>query len=240
MIKNIFILWFQGFDNAPQIVKKCVESWKFYNPDWNIVLLDDNNLHKYVKLERYIINIKNKHIEKAHLSDIIRVILLNNYGGVWADSTTFCNKPLNDWLPKCIKNGFFAFSKPAHDRLISNWFLYSDKSNYIINLWRILTINYYRAHDKAHTYFIHHYLFNYLYNKNKIFREIWNRTPKLSANGLGPHYLQEKKLLNNFTYKVKNDIDSKVTPLYKLTYRYDFLKKYNNQALLHHLFSTII
>jgi len=27
---SIFILWFQGFENAPNPVKYCVESWKFY------------------------------------------------------------------------------------------------------------------------------------------------------------------------------------------------------------------
>ena len=35
---TIYILWFQGFDNAPLLVKNCVQSWKHYNPDWNIVI----------------------------------------------------------------------------------------------------------------------------------------------------------------------------------------------------------
>jgi mannosyltransferase OCH1-like enzyme len=55
MIKTIFILWFQGFDNAPIIVKKCVDSWKHYNPDWNIILLDHTNLCKYIDLDFYYV-----------------------------------------------------------------------------------------------------------------------------------------------------------------------------------------
>ena len=62
MIKTIYILWFQGFDNAPEIVKKCVQSWKYYNPDWTIILLDNTNLNNYITLENYIIDIHNKNI----------------------------------------------------------------------------------------------------------------------------------------------------------------------------------
>ena len=50
MIKIIYLLWFQGFDNAPEIVNKCVYSWKYYNPDWNIILLDHKNLINYINL----------------------------------------------------------------------------------------------------------------------------------------------------------------------------------------------
>ena len=97
MIKTIYILWFQGFDNAPEIVKKCVQSWKYYNPDWTIILLDNTNLNNYITLENYIIDIHNKNINHTALSDIIRVIFLKLYGGLWVDSTTFCNRPLNEW-----------------------------------------------------------------------------------------------------------------------------------------------
>ena len=82
MIKNIYILWFQGFENSPDIIKKCVESWKHYNSDWNIILLDNNNLPNYLELDTYI-DISSKNIELCHISDIIRLILLQKYGGVW-------------------------------------------------------------------------------------------------------------------------------------------------------------
>ena len=57
MIETIYILWFQGFNNAPELVKRCVNSWKYYNPSWNIILIDNNNLINYINLNNYI-NIK--------------------------------------------------------------------------------------------------------------------------------------------------------------------------------------
>jgi hypothetical protein len=234
--KNIYILWFQGFDNAPDVVKQCVNSWKYYNPDWNIILLDDTNLNSYINLKNYTIDIT--YIEKCHLADIIRTILLKLYGGLWVDATTFCNKPLNDWLPNYINEGFFAFDKPGADRLISNWFLYSEKNNYIIDKWCDNTLKYYSTNKKAHTYFIHHYLFGDLYISDIRFKEVWDKVPKLSANGMGPHYLQENGLCKNITTKTKTEIDSKITPLYKLSHKIQF-PKYDEKLNIYYLYSTI-
>ena len=236
MIKNIFICWFQGFDNAPEIVKNCLKSWYHYNPDWNIIQIDDNSLKKYINLSNHI-DISKKNISMAHLSDIIRVLLLNKHGGVWVDATTFCNKPLNNWLPQNIKEGFFAFNKPGPDRMISNWFLYANKQNHIINKWKNATLNYYKKHDKANTYFIHHYLFERLYNNNEQFKKIWNSVPKLSANKI--HYLYGKGFFSKNNDEVKNDINSKIIPLYKITYKCDFAREYNSKTNLYYLFSTI-
>jgi hypothetical protein len=238
MIKTIYILWFQGFDNAPELIQKCIHSWKFYNPDWNIILIDDTNLHHYIHLDTYIHNIHDKHIEKCHLADIIRTILLKIYGGLWVDATTFCNKPLNDWLPHFISQGFFAFERPGPDKLLSNWFLYSDPHNFIISEWCTSTVNYYILNDKAHNYSIHHYLFGDLYNSNHTFKSIWDTVPKLSANDFGPHYLQQKGMFNTLTSQIKHDIDNKITPLYKLTYKCNF-PQYDPSLNLFYLYSTL-
>ena len=48
-------------------------------------------------------------IPPAAESDLLRLYLLNKYGGVWVDSTNLCRRPLNDWLPSAASQGFFAF-----------------------------------------------------------------------------------------------------------------------------------
>ena len=67
MIKTLYICWLQGFDNASKVVTQCVQSWKYYNPDWTIVLLDSANLKKYVNLEDYIPDINKKEISYTHI-----------------------------------------------------------------------------------------------------------------------------------------------------------------------------
>jgi hypothetical protein len=233
MIKTIYILWFQGFDEAPEVVKKCANSWKIYNPDWDIILLDDNNINYYINLKNY-----NK-FNKTAQSDVIRILLLKLYGGLWVDATTFCNQSLNDWLPNYINQGFFAFNKPGPDRLLSSWFIYSETGNYIINKWYDRTLHYYEINNNPHTYFWFHYLFGDLYNSDIAFKEIWDKVPKLSANGIGPHYLQEKGMFNSVSTQTRTDIDNKITPFYKLTYKCDF-PEYNETINLYYLYSRIL
>ena len=42
------MLWYQGLDRAPLVVKKCVESWIRENPGWDVVVLDAESLKRYV------------------------------------------------------------------------------------------------------------------------------------------------------------------------------------------------
>ena len=67
--KNIFIYWDQKFINAPEVVKKCVLSWKLKNPTWKIIELDKDNLKKYINIEENI-DIKKKKFQKH----IIRIL----------------------------------------------------------------------------------------------------------------------------------------------------------------------
>ena len=236
MNKIIFIYWGQEFKNAPEIIKKCLLSWKLNNPNWKIIELDDKNLNEYINIQEKIPNITEKNITKTAYSDIIRIFLLEKYGGCWCDATTFCNKSLDDWLNKNTSTGFFGFDKPAKNRLISSWFLYADKDNYIIKKWKEETILYWNNHNKAHIYFWFHYLFGDLYRSDKKFKEIWNLTPKISAHE--PHYIQRQGLLMKLSRNVENHIKEVKTPVYKLSYKYN-KQKYNKNCNLSYLLNKI-
>lgn len=137
MTKIIWIMWLQGESNTPYLVRKCIASWRKHNPDWTINVLDEATLHNYVNL-----NDIPKNIKVAHYSDMIRLKLLIKYGGVWADSTTFCMEPLNNWLDKEMADGLFIFKHPTWERGISNWFIASEKNNFILIKLYDLLINY--------------------------------------------------------------------------------------------------
>lgn len=122
--KIIWFLWLQGFDEAPFLVKKCYESWKKHNPGWDIIFLDESNINEHFDIKN-IIGENSQYMSKQAQSDIVRINLLNKYGGVWVDSTCFCCKPLEKWLYDYMSTGFFAFNDPGSDRPISSWFLSS-------------------------------------------------------------------------------------------------------------------
>jgi hypothetical protein len=217
MNKTIFILWLQGFSNAPDVVQRCAQSWKFYHPTgWKIVLLDLQNLHEYMTLEPVFLS-----IAPCEIANVVRVHLLSQYGGVWVDATTFCNQCLDDWLLPYTQQGFFAFEKPGPDRLLSNWFLYADKNNYLMDQWCHATLHFHRNNTTEHPYFIHHYLFGDLYDTDPRSKAIWDAVPKRPANGIiGPHYLQEKGFFTEDP-EVHHSIDCQRAPLYKLSHKVD-------------------
>lgn len=120
----LWFAWLQGIDTAPPLVKRCLHSWQCHNSGWQIIVLDGQNLNEYVDVDE-IIGPNRQIISMQALTNIIRINLLANVGGVWADATCFCCRPLDDWIGNYLTSGFFAFEKPARDRLISSWFLAS-------------------------------------------------------------------------------------------------------------------
>lgn len=227
---NLYILWFQGFENAPDIVKWCVHSWKRYNPTWSIVLLDNHTLQEYVDLSKLSYD---KDIQLCHLADIVRMVLLRDHGGLWVDATAFCHKPLDDWLPAYTTSGFFAFNRYRSDLMIANWFLYAEKGHSLVTQWCQETLYYYQIHGKAKTYFAHHYLFEHLYYTDVAFQRECDKVPKLS--GAIPHTLQ---IPDFFKTTGRKDIDSKRVPVYKLSYKCEF-PPYDPRMNVYYLYSTL-
>jgi hypothetical protein len=128
--KKIWFLWLQGQNSMPYIVKNCYKSWVKKNPNYEVIFLNKENISQYINIEPFILN--NKNITPQAFSDIVRVYLLNDYGGIWVDSTCFCTKPLDSWLNQKMTNDFFAFQTPGLDRPISSWFLAAKKNSQTI------------------------------------------------------------------------------------------------------------
>lgn len=138
----IWSYWDQGMTKAPQVVKKCIANWKRYCPEWEIRFLDKNSLSKYLDHEAFHISPKLKSY-RAKKADIIRLCLLEKYGGVWMDASVFCCQSLN-WIYDIQKQQkstmvvFCAdhFTNNKRYPVFENWFIAATKSHPFIRLWR--------------------------------------------------------------------------------------------------------
>ena len=112
----IWVFWFQGFEFAPPLVQACFENLKRKNK--NVIAIDKNNLDTYLQLPSYI---KQKVVEGkitfTHYSDIIRVSLLAEYGGMWIDATCFTSTE----MPKSAKERAFYSSKTVNQNPLPLW-----------------------------------------------------------------------------------------------------------------------
>lgn len=268
--KIIWMMWLQGFDKAPFIVKECYKSWVALNPGWEVILLDEHSVHEYIDVRHILATDNNLQIQ-AH-SDIMRLNLLASHGGVWADATCFCRKPLDSWIEKATASGFFAFYKPSKIKLMDNWFMASHKDCYLTQrlreeasrywltnsgltrhrgtlLARVLkvllnssihTTKYWfsfpvRKLAKSYPYPWFQFLFTKLVSEDARFREIWDKTPKISADT--PHKLQRLGLTSPLTEAAKREIDEGESPLYKLTWKYN-TGKYDENCVLYYLLNA--
>ncbi len=229
--KIIWVLWFQGWETAPWLVRKCLASWQVHNPGWDVRALDARTLQVYIELPDF----DGRTIGPAALSDIIRIGLLREYGGVWVDATVVCHRPLDAWLPAVMDEGFFAFDRPAPDRLLSSWFLAAAEDNAIVARWHAATLDYWRRHQSADTYFWFHYLFGTIHDRHPEVRDSWDRVPRISADG--PHALQMAGLLLDNAAKIDALLDD-LPPVSKLTYRYDAAAE-TPQSLVRRLLSSL-
>ncbi|WP_236042419.1 capsular polysaccharide synthesis protein [Roseibium aggregatum] len=214
--------WHQGEAEAPPLVQRCLQSWRDMNPDWEVTVLDAKTHLDWIEMPELPDT-----IALSHYADVLRVSLLERYGGVWVDATIFCSRPLEDWLPVLTaQSGFFAFSwipkdrdfiKGGPKRTIGNWFLASEPAGTVISAWALTTRNYWVGRKKAKYYFWHNDSFEWLLLVNRAVRQAWARTPHMGA--LGPHLAFHYLTTGKDDKEMRAILTSGVIPLHKLSWR---------------------
>lgn len=91
---KIHYCWFGG-KGKPKLAQKCIASWKRFCPDYEIIEWNENNvdLAEYPYLEWCY---KNK--KWAFLSDLVRLLVVFKYGGIYLDTDVEVVKPLDTLL----------------------------------------------------------------------------------------------------------------------------------------------
>ena len=100
--KKIHYCWF-GNNPLPEKDRKCIESWKKYCPNYEIIRHDENN---------YDIS-KNKYMKQAYESkkwgfvpDYARLDIIYNEGGIYLDTDVELTKNLDELLKYDAYMGF--------------------------------------------------------------------------------------------------------------------------------------
>ena len=226
MRKIIWTCWFQGLDDAPALVRACIASWRDRNPGWDLRCLDADTVGRYVDLADHV-DLDRQQITAASLSDILRVLLLHQYGGIWVDATTYCNTPLDEWIGPAVQTGFFAFARPGGDRELASWFLAARPGNRLLAAWAGRASAYWRDRPSTQDYFWLHHQFGELIAIDPVAFADWQATPRISADG--PHSVQSAGFASDFD-TVRTEVDWSA-PVFKLTYRYDAAQLGGNSLL---------
>ncbi len=208
--KSVWTFWDKGFEEAPAIVKRCLESQALHFGK-RLVVLDEKTIHDYVELPDVIVAKRNL-MTTTHFTDILRLLLLRKYGGTWIDATVFVSA-----TPANAQTNFFAFSRPHDPFLLSSWFLQADTENYVVAKWLNTLLDYWRSHDELVNYFLLHHLFEIECLLDWKFWDDWSKVPIKCFQE--PHNLQK-----NLGTRYSEDLCKmfyKQSNVHKLTYRFD-------------------
>lgn len=139
------IIWTFWDGEPPPLVKKCIETWKKYNPDYKIIVLNKENVKNYLSKPDLS---KAKHVNDIvqRYSDYARVHILAKHGGIWLDSSVICQKPL-DWVHD-IQNetgveyiGYFTENMTLPELkekspVLENWAFFCTPDSKFVKDWR--------------------------------------------------------------------------------------------------------
>ncbi len=215
----IWTCWLQGEEQAPAVVKACLAQMRKMEPSRQVVVITHENIHQYVTLPDYIWEKWQKGvISNTHFSDILRVCLLYEHGGIWLDSTAYLLKPI---VSEIVDAPFFAYHSRTYLRIYpkilgnNNWFLVSNPKNTLIAGIRAMLFAYWRHENTTIHYFIYHLMFDLMVENNAICAAEWQKVPLF--------YDDNEELYENFFKpydgKLLAEI-SKRNPVQKLSYKY--------------------
>ncbi|UNL60918.1 capsular polysaccharide synthesis protein [Limosilactobacillus mucosae] len=223
--ETIWIMWWQGYNNAPNLVKACINSVKINNKNHNVIIITQENFKDYVMLPNFILKkFENGYISITHLSDIIRVLLLYNYGGLWIDSTVLNISSINR---KVFDSTFFSIrtgletKEPSHGEW-TTFFMASHPKNKLMKKIAVSHFKFWKNHNEVIDYIMFDYIIRLLVLENDKFSKQVLMVP---INNVKTFEL--RKYINNQYSEVVDEVSSikNDTILFKLSRKDNLLKK---------------
>ena len=223
--KIIWQYWAQGYDDIPEIVRTCLRSVDNYAGDYSLIRLTDANLSDYLDLPDFVLR-KRATYSLAHFSDLLRLILLKTYGGVWMDATIFMTGSIPQ---KWSESDFLVFRRDPHEPDYKYWrstyayyfgwakgfrvnmlnsFIIAKKGDKTVSELCDLMLLWWKGHDNVPDYFFFQILYD-VYDCHEEFQLISDTLP---------HYLQQSINDPKFSIMQREDIFKRF-PIHKLNYK---------------------
>lgn len=229
--KIIWQYWGQGLEAAQQnnTVKLCFASVDRFKGDYQVIRLDENSVREYLDLPDFVWEKKkNPQFKPAFFADLIRLALLDVYGGVWIDATILLTAPID---PTILQQDFFMFQRMdsaqnkefwtmfnadyfgwdnEHVVNVLNSFIVGKKDNLLMHICVEIMLNYWKTQSNIPHYFFFQIMFNQLTCKKL------NETKFLKLDDTLVHLLQISQ--NEEMNQEKYDEIVNKTMIHKLNY----------------------
>lgn len=218
----IWVCWWQGLDQAPEIVKVCLESIKQNAGKHPVILLTEDNYKQYVYMPEWVEKKRESGIiSRTHYSDILRLTLLSQYGGMWLDSTFFCT---NNVIESYFEKPLWSIKRPeyGHASVASGYFAnYSlacdSEHKWVFKIILDFVLEYWKNNDIMIDYLFLDYL---IVLAQKYDQNIANAFQNIEPNN--PECDELYKIMSQPFDEVKWDRMKRNTCLFKLSWKYSY------------------
>lgn len=132
--KTIWTYW-NNAELTP-VVRKCIDTWKKYNPDYTVIIITPDNLMDYIDFDVKKVRFNDS---AARESDIIRLNVLAKYGGVWCDASIMMTRPFDfktDSTHEFVGYYIEHYTTKPQWPCIEGWFFATVPNGKFINAWR--------------------------------------------------------------------------------------------------------
>lgn len=222
--RNIWVCWFQGEAQAPEIVKRCLESIRQNANGCKVVLIDNENIKKYANIPDYIFEKRRKRlITPMQFSDILRATLLADRGGVWIDATVLLTAPLSSLF---TQQDFFCLSSKGIYRNV-NWMIGARAKNPLMAAEKAFLFEYWKKENRLIDYFLYPLAFDFLVDNDSDLKNLWSQVPIKHEDNC---YLLKKNYFTKFDESLWQKITDN-THIHKLSYKYDPARKISGTFL---------
>ena len=119
--KIIWQYWGQGLNHQelPEIIRLCFDSVDKYKDDYQVIRLNDETIGDYIDLPAFVWQkMRNSAFTRTFFSDLLRVALLNVYGGVWLDATVLLTGPFPEFFRKL---NYFLYQRSDDEEHKNYW-----------------------------------------------------------------------------------------------------------------------
>jgi hypothetical protein len=227
---KIWVLWWQGYDAMPEIVK-CTYNSICRMTGKDVVLITKDNISEYINIDSWIEEKVHKGFMKLPaFSDYIRAYLLFEYGGMWIDSTVLFTRQMPKWI---YEERFFTIHNNV---VLSNKYVAMGRWNV-----QILGTNrkhlqlfgdmlyvfreYWRKYNYIMDYLLVDYSIDYSYNERKIVKGMIDSVPVTN----GKMHTILGIINNEYNEDLLKELE-KDTWMFKLTYKCNFKSFINNKT----------
>ena len=229
--KIIWQYWGQGIsrEKLPEVVQICFESVDKYAGDFKVIRLTDENIADYLSIPKEILDKRDSGLmKKVFFSDLLRVMLLASYGGIWLDATIL----MTGSFPREFMQGdHFCYQRDDQEpykRIWENAFIYyycwrdkfqvrmlrsilwAKKGSEMMTLLSDLLLHYWLHDEKSKEYFF----FQILYNR--LITGAYQRLKPIVISDCTPHLLHAVILGTLLPYSSQDALSK--SNLHKLSY----------------------